>query len=89
MRLTELHIAGYCSIRDARRLRLDQLNIIIGPNGCGKTNLYRSLELLHAAAGGGLAELISSQTYVNTLQLEKLKGETRVLGYGAPGRVEE
>jgi predicted ATPase len=55
MQLRELHIAGYRSIREARRLRLDQVNIVIGPNGCGKTNLYRSLELLHAAAKGQLA----------------------------------
>lgn len=53
--MTELNIAGYRSVRDLRRAQLDRLNVVIGPNGCGKTNLYRSLELLHAAAHGRLA----------------------------------
>jgi predicted ATPase len=35
--------------------------VLVGGNGVGKTNLYRSLELLHAAAKGTLAEEIARE----------------------------
>lgn len=35
--------------------------MLVGANGVGKTNLYRSLELLHAAAKGTLAEEIARE----------------------------
>src|SRR5690606_23511327 len=35
--------------------------VLVGGNGVGKTNLYRSLELLHAAANGTLAEAIARE----------------------------
>jgi predicted ATPase len=58
MKLGELNISGYRSIREVRRVQLDQLNIVIGANGSGKTNLYRALELVHSAASGRLARAL-------------------------------
>ena len=55
MALTDIRIAGYRSIRDIR-FPVRQLSVLVGGNGVGKTNLYRSLQLLHKAATGDLAE---------------------------------
>ena len=47
-----LAIANYRSLREVI-LPLDQLTIIIGANGSGKSNLYRALRLLSDTAMGG------------------------------------
>lgn len=36
MAITSLHVAGYRSIREVR-LKLSRVNVLVGPNGCGKT----------------------------------------------------
>ena len=48
MTLTSVEIQGFRSIRRIR-LPLRRLTVLLGANGVGKTNLYRSLELLHSA----------------------------------------
>jgi len=58
VRIAELHVSGYRSIRDLQ-LPLGDVNVLIGPNGSGKTNLYRSVQLLAAAARGQLARSIA------------------------------
>ncbi|WP_055045411.1 AAA family ATPase [Devosia sp. A16] len=60
MALTDIEIKGFRSIRKLR-LPLRRLTVLTGGNGVGKTNLYRSLELLHAAARGTLADEIASE----------------------------
>lgn len=40
---------------------LRRLTVLLGANGVGKTNLYRSLELLHTAATGALAAEIARE----------------------------
>lgn len=60
MTATEVAIHGYRSIRDIR-LPLRRLTVLVGANGVGKTNLYRSLELLQAAARGSLADEIARE----------------------------
>ncbi|WP_417310037.1 AAA family ATPase [Devosia sp.] len=60
MTVTEVAIKGYRSVRRLR-LPLRQLTVLIGGNGAGKTNLYRSLELLHAAARGTIADEIARE----------------------------
>lgn len=55
MSVTDLTIQGYRSVRRIT-MPLRQLTVLVGGNGVGKTNLYRGLELLQAAARGTLAE---------------------------------
>ncbi len=60
MPLTDVDITGFRSIR-AIRFPLRQVTVLVGGNGVGKTNLYRSLELLQAAARGTLADEIARE----------------------------
>jgi predicted ATPase len=58
--LSSVSIKGYRSIKELH-LPLRQLTVLTGGNGVGKTNLYRSLELLRAAAAGTLAAEIARE----------------------------
>jgi predicted ATPase len=58
--LRRLKVSGYRSIRDLD-LDLGPINVVVGPNGCGKTNLYRSLYLLAAGASGTLARTLAEE----------------------------
>ena len=60
MSLSDLDITGYRSIRSIR-FPLKRLTVLVGGNGVGKTNLYRALELVHAAATGDLALSIARE----------------------------
>jgi predicted ATPase len=60
MPLNEVRIAGYRSLRDVR-LAIGNLNVLVGANGTGKSNLYRALLLLHSAARGGLARALGDE----------------------------
>jgi len=51
--LKTLAIANYRSLRDFR-LALGPLNLITGANGCGKSSVYRSFQLLASAGRGGI-----------------------------------
>lgn len=60
MPVRELHVKGYRSVRDVR-LRLKRINVLVGPNGCGKSNLYRSMMLISAAATGRFASILANE----------------------------
>jgi predicted ATPase len=51
---------GYRSLQRIN-LPVDQLNVFAGANGVGKTNLYRALELLQAAATGELSKRLAAE----------------------------
>ena len=60
MGLTDLHFANYRSIRSIS-FPVRQLSVLVGANGVGKTNLYRALELMRAAATGDFAQEIARE----------------------------
>lgn len=60
MSLTELQVFGYRSLRNVR-LPLGQLNVITGPNGCGKSNLYRALWLIARICEGEFARSLARE----------------------------
>ena len=60
MPIRELAVEGYRSIR-RMRLELGQINVLTGPNGCGKSNLYNAVFLIAKAAAGGFAQAIAEE----------------------------
>lgn len=58
MAITQIHIAGYRSVRRIW-MQLRQANVLVGPNGCGKSNLYKSLFLLAKASSGQLSQALA------------------------------
>ncbi len=59
MKITKLDIEGFRSLRKVSWQPGD-LNVIIGPNGTGKSNLLRFLELISISAQGRLGKHIQS-----------------------------
>lgn len=66
MSLISLSVTGYRSIRWIR-FPVRRLSVLVGGNGVGKTNLYRSLELLQSAATGTLAMEIAREGGLSSL----------------------
>jgi predicted ATPase len=58
MPIAAVSIGGYRSIQQIR-FPVGPLTVFVGKNGVGKTNLYRALELLHAAADGTITRRIA------------------------------
>jgi predicted ATPase len=59
MKITQLDIEGFRSLRHVSWFPGD-LNVIIGPNGTGKSNILRFLELIAVSAQGRLRKYIQS-----------------------------
>ena len=60
IRIRKSSFRAYRSLR-AIRFPVGQLTVFVGANGVGKTGLYRSLQLLQAAAAGSLARELASE----------------------------
>lgn len=55
--LERLYVSSYRSLREVS-IEFGQLTVVTGANGSGKSNLYRSLELVQAAAAGSFARAL-------------------------------
>ena len=60
MAIKTLSIQGYRSIQNMR-LTMEDINVIVGANGCGKSNLYKAVHLLAKAVNGELAETLAHE----------------------------
>ncbi|HUN53204.1 MAG TPA: AAA family ATPase [Candidatus Sulfotelmatobacter sp.] len=58
--IEEVAASGYRSLRRIR-FPVGRLSVFLGANGVGKTNLYRALQLLQAAAAGGLSQELAAE----------------------------
>ena len=59
MRILELNVEGFRSLKNVA-WKPGMLNVVIGPNGTGKSNLLRLLELISVAARGGLSKYVQA-----------------------------
>jgi predicted ATPase len=60
MEIREIEICGYRSLKELR-LKLGGVTILVGPNGCGKSNVYQAIQLLGSAAHGQFARRIAEE----------------------------
>jgi predicted ATPase len=64
--LQEVSASGYRSLRRIR-FPIGRLSVFVGANGVGKTNLYRALQLLQAAASNTLSREIAADGGINAV----------------------
>jgi len=60
VKITELLIEGFRSFK-SQTWRPGDLNVVIGPNASGKSNLLRFLEMIQASAEGKLAKFVQHE----------------------------
>ncbi len=51
-------IQGFRSVRHTERLQLGRINVLVGANGSGKSNLFHALALLQAVSQGNLQRYV-------------------------------
>lgn len=60
MNIQEIEISGYRSVDDLK-LELSNVTVLVGANGCGKSNIYQSINLIASAATGQFARRIAEE----------------------------
>ena len=89
MIVREIHAAHYRSLRSIR-FPTGRLTVFVGANGVGKTNLYRALQLLQAAAAGTLARELAAEggmqsaSWAGKRHVGDLRRITLASGFGEP-----
>lgn len=65
--LQRMSLSGFKSIREMKDLELRSLNVLIGANGAGKSNLISFFKLLNFAMTNSLKEYVARAGYANSL----------------------
>jgi predicted ATPase len=66
-RLTSIGVGGFKSIKDLQPFQLSPVNVFVGANGAGKSNLISFFRLLNAISAGKLQEFVGRAGGANTL----------------------
>jgi len=66
MKILELHVEGFRSLKNVT-WKPGDLNVVIGPNASGKSNLLKALEMLSVAAEGRLGPYVQSSGGMGSL----------------------
>ena len=66
-RLTSIALGGFKSIQDLQTLAIRRVNVFIGANGSGKSNLISFLRLLTSIAAGKVQDFVGRAGGFNTL----------------------
>ncbi len=66
-RLQRMSLSGFKSIRELRDLELKPLNVLIGANGAGKSNLISFFKLLNFTMTNALKDYVARAGYANSL----------------------
>ncbi len=79
----EVRATGYRSLR-AIRFPVGPLTVLVGANGAGKTNLYRALQLIQAAAAGTLSLELTAEGGMESASYagERKVGERPLISLG-------
>lgn len=88
--VADFRARGFRSLR-AVHYPLSNLDVFVGANGVGKTNLYRGLELLQAAATNDLGRVLAEEGMAEALWAGPRKGKAQAqiafsVGLVAPGQ---
>lgn len=78
-KLKELKINGFKSINSEQKIRFNDINILIGSNGAGKSNLVSFFKLIEALTGGALQAYIGKQGYADSILHYGMK-QTKLCG---------
>jgi predicted ATPase len=65
--ITRIGVGRFKSIKDLQALELNAVNILIGANGSGKSNLISFFRLLHAIGEGRLQNFVATAGFADTL----------------------
>ncbi len=82
MEIKSFEIEGFRSLRDLGA-KVGSLTVLVGPNGVGKSNLYRGLELLKRACERRLSRTIAAEGGISSVmwagaRLKNKKREVRI-----------
>jgi predicted ATPase len=77
MRVTHLSVEGYRSLVDVS-VPLRALNVMIGPNGCGKTSILEIIQLLRDAMQERLADSLEQRGGLNAVVSRVTNGSQRL-----------
>ncbi len=79
LKLSEISISGFKSInKNGQLIRFNDINVLIGANGAGKSNLVSFFSMLNYMNTGGLQNWIAKSNFANSVLFLGSKNTTRI-----------